>query len=546
MKSQKNQEIERLRAVAVVMVVLAHTMPPIGQWAAIFGNPRTGVDIFFVISGFVVSRSLLRQLPDLRQVNDVSEAFSRSIGSLKAFYTRRFFRIFPLAIAAMGLQYVLHVFGTPVNGNLNGFWREVFAIFSGVYNYSMPEEGYDQFGVYWSLSVEEHFYLLLPLAFVFCRTRGRRIGLAMSGIALVVFVSRPFFSTAPAGWNYPDYFSLMSSHLRFDALLAGVAAALLFEAPPSKPFLPPALLRWAILPSCLALIWAIPSALPKHAYFHQGFTAAWALSTVLVTYASFGKGYVLEIPVLRSVLERIGGRSFGIYLLHIPALRLSGALGAYWPTYAGWKSEHPWLHWLIYFGVVLLFSEFSWWALEAPMQNLGRRLIESGGTPTIPGRVYALIAGAILVSISLYYHHGISKHFGRPNLALGKPITLSAIFDARYSPSAITNGDLESMACAAASVGSAPSALIDLGAERDVSDIVVYNRWDGWQDDSLPITLQVCQDEAACKTIDIRRKVFSLLFPWRTKSKPQPVRYIRLEGNPARAFCLTEVEVFGP
>jgi peptidoglycan/LPS O-acetylase OafA/YrhL len=544
-KSQKNLEIERLRAIAVVMVVCAHFGPPIGEWATIFGNPRTGVDIFFVISGFVVSRSLLRQLPDLRDVKDIGEAFGRSLGSLKAFYTRRFFRIFPLAIAAMGIQYCLHVFGTPVGGNLNGFWREVFAIFSGVYNYSMPEEGYDQFGVYWSLSVEEHFYLLLPLGFLFCRTRGRRIGLAMAGIALVVFVSRPFLSTAPAGWAFPAYYQIFSSHLRFDALLAGVVSALLFEGPPSKPFLPPALLRWAILPSCLALIWAIPRVLPAHAYAHQGFTAAWALSTVVVTYASFAKGYVLEIPVLRRVLEHIGARSFAIYLLHIPVLRLSDSIGAYWPAYGGWKSAHPAPYWPLYFGAVLLFAELSWWALEAPMQNLGRRLIESASVPTIPRRVYAIAAGAIVISSVLLYHHDITKHFGRPNLALQKATTLSAVLDARYPVSALTNGDLDWMTCATAPAGEAPWLMIDLGAQRDISEIFIYNRWDGWQQDSLPIILEVCQDRTICKTVDIRRKVFSRFLPWKTRPTHQAARYVRLQGIRDKAVCLTEVEVFG-
>jgi peptidoglycan/LPS O-acetylase OafA/YrhL len=544
-KSQKNQEIERLRAIAVIMVVFAHVTPPIADWAAIFRHPRTGVDIFFVISGFVVSRSLLRQLPDLRDAKDIGEAFTRSLGCLKAFYTRRFFRIFPLAIATMAFQYVLHVFGTPVGGDFNGFWREVFAIFSGVYNYSMPEEGYSQFGVYWSLSIEEHFYLLLPLAFLFCRTRARRIGLSIAGIALVAFVLRTFLGTAPAGWAYPEYYQLMSSHLRFDALLAGVAAALLFEEPPSKPFLPPALLRWGILPSCVALIWAMPRALPGQTYFHQGFTAAWLLSAVLVTYASFAKGYVFEIPVLRRVLERIGARSYAVYLLHIPVQRLSDAIAAYWPAYSGWKSANPGLHWPVYFAAVLLFAEFSWWALEAPMQNLGRRLIDAEGVPTIPKHVYAIAAGAIMISAALCYHHDISKHFGRLNLALGKSTTLSSVLDSRYPPEALANGELESMACANAQPSEAPWATIDLGAEHDVSKIVIYNRWDGWQDDSLPIILEVCQDKAVCKTVDVRRGVFSRLFPWKAKFKPEAARYVRIKGKPSKYLCLTEVEVFG-
>ena len=410
----KNREIERLRALAVLMVVFTHTGPSLGEWAQYFGNPRTGVDIFFVISGFVVTRALLRHLPDLRDVRHLDEAFDKSLRGLKAFYTRRFFRIVPLAVATVAFQYFLNVFATPIGGFVHGFWREVFAIFTGVYNYSMPEEGYSQFGVFWSLSVEEHFYLLLPIGFLLYRTRGRRIGLAIAGIVLVAFVLRTFFDTAPAGTAHADYYVIMSSHLRFDALLAGVAASLIFEGPPSKPFLPPALLRWIILPACVALIWAIPAVLPGRTYMHQGFTATWMLSAILVVYASFGKGYVFEVPVLGRVLEYVGGRSYAVYLLHIPVHRLDATIHAYWPAYEKWSGKTPVLHWWVYVAAVLVLSEISWRALEAPMQNLGRRLIASTEMPVIPKRVYAIAAAVFAVCVALWNHHEIGKYFGHP------------------------------------------------------------------------------------------------------------------------------------
>ncbi|HEY2511701.1 MAG TPA: acyltransferase, partial [Polyangiaceae bacterium] len=171
----KLREIERLRAIAALMVVFTHTAPNLPLLGGLFSHPRTGVDLFFVISGFVVTRSLMRLLPDLSGVTDVGAAFDQSRGALRTFYTRRFFRIVPLAVAAIVLQRMLFVLGLPASalgGDINGLWREIAAVFTGVYNYAMPEQGYSQLGVYWSLSVEEHFYLLLPLAFLLVRTRG--------------------------------------------------------------------------------------------------------------------------------------------------------------------------------------------------------------------------------------------------------------------------------------------------------------------------------------------------------------------------------------
>ena len=204
----KLREIERLRAFAALMVVFTHTGPNIGVLQSIFGHPRTGVDSFFVISGLVVTRSLLRLLPDLSTVSGIDVAFDQSRAAVRLFYTRRFFRIVPLAVAAVVLQRLLHVLGTPVDGNLDGFWREVFAIFTGVYNYACPNEGYNQFGVYWSLSVEEHFYLLLPLSFLIFRTRSRRVGMAIGGIMFVALIARTFLDVPPPNTANPDFYRI--------------------------------------------------------------------------------------------------------------------------------------------------------------------------------------------------------------------------------------------------------------------------------------------------------------------------------------------------
>ena len=82
------------------------------------------------------------------------------------------------------------------------------------------------------------------------------------------------------------------------------------------------------------MICAIPKVIPGNTYFHQGFTATWFLAAILVTYASFQRGYVLEIPVLGRVLEHLGGRSYALYLLHIPLQRVDVALCRYHPSYA--------------------------------------------------------------------------------------------------------------------------------------------------------------------------------------------------------------------
>jgi peptidoglycan/LPS O-acetylase OafA/YrhL len=373
----KLREIERLRGVAVMMAVLTHTAPFLPYLGGIFSHPRTGVDIFFVISGFVVTRSLIRLLPDVAQSKRLIDAFDESRFALRTFYTRRFFRIAPLAVAVVALQGILFWIGfspAVLGGDFSGYVREVCAIFMGVYNYALPNEGYTQFGVFWSLSIEEHFYLLLPVAFLLFRTREQRLAFSLAGIAFVACVCRNFFDVPPEGTAVPDFYRVMASHLRFDHLLAGVALALVFDGSPATPFMPKAFMKWVVLPMTLALIWVIPKALPSNTYFHEGFVASWFLCGILVAYAALDRGYVLEIPLLGRLLEYVGSRSYGVYLLHIPVLRLDNALLGHAPRYRQLVERWPWGHWFLYaFGTVML-AELTWHILESPMQRLGRRL----------------------------------------------------------------------------------------------------------------------------------------------------------------------------
>jgi len=381
----KLQEIERLRAIAVLMVMYTHTGPSFGALDAIFNNPRTGVDLFFVISGFVVTRSLLRLLPDLTAVGGLDVAFDQSRRALRHFYARRFFRIVPLAVSVVILQRLCFVIGMPpelLGGDLDGYWREVIAVFTGVYNYAMPNEGYSfsQLGVYWSLSVEEHSYLLLPLSFLLVRTRAKRIGVALFGIAFVALICRTLFDTPPPGTVLPDFYRILASHLRFDALFAGVALAMLFDAPPVQAIMPPRFVKWVIVPACVAMLAAIPKVLPANTYFHQGFTAAWFLSAILVAYASFDKGYIFDIPLIRRGLEHVGARSYALYLLHVPLFRFDKWWNQSHPAFAHYALYKPWRHWALFLLAAVVLSEVSWRLLEWPLQKLGRRLTATPAT----------------------------------------------------------------------------------------------------------------------------------------------------------------------
>lgn len=133
--------LDGLRAISIVLVVLGH-LGKSGHAPLIFKSYYTdlGVDLFFVISGYLITTILLKE----RQL--------ASTISLRDFYVRRAFRIFPAAFAFMSLAFIVywHQFR----------WYNIVAALLYVSNFDSTRPWI--FGQLWSLGVEEQFYLLWP------------------------------------------------------------------------------------------------------------------------------------------------------------------------------------------------------------------------------------------------------------------------------------------------------------------------------------------------------------------------------------------------
>jgi peptidoglycan/LPS O-acetylase OafA/YrhL len=144
-------DIEVLRAVAVVSVVIAHSGLPLK-------GGFVGVDIFFVISGFLITQLLFNEL---KKNNTIS---------LKSFYARRILRIFPMSILVLLLTLLASFFWLSPLQFLNYLYDALFASISGL-NYRLAATGTSYFNStnlptpfqhFWSLCVEEQFYIIWP------------------------------------------------------------------------------------------------------------------------------------------------------------------------------------------------------------------------------------------------------------------------------------------------------------------------------------------------------------------------------------------------
>jgi peptidoglycan/LPS O-acetylase OafA/YrhL len=373
-------EIERLRAVAIVMVVFHHW-----PFIHVYGLPFTrvswaGVDLFFVISGFLVTNSLLRTWPDLDPKFNFIESLRTAQTAIAEFWKRRAFRVIPLVMMWMMIPLLLSkifnaskVFGSPEDRFL-----EILAVTGLVYNYAHPLGLDGKFFYLWSLTVEEHFYLILPLFFVAFRTINQRILAAIACIAIVALLVRPFADSAMVQEGRNWVYLRFASHRRFDSLFAGVLIALLrdygFGEELRKRQASIFAGVWAVV--LLALIWLLPGVVPTAVSHQMGFVMLWMFSSVLVFMASLDRGTILNIPVLRRLIEYIGSRSYGIYLIHMPVVYLWQECNKrYQMHFDMWRDKTSDLFVQGFFHIVLLLIlvEISYRCVEKPFIAMARR-----------------------------------------------------------------------------------------------------------------------------------------------------------------------------
>lgn len=343
-ESPRIPALDGWRGVAILFVLLDHATEGAftGQFHPLLRLGATGVGIFFALSGFLITTRLSK------------EAERYGAVSLKKFYLRRFFRLIPaccaylLCIGLLSLAGWIDVTGEQLVASLLFFRNYVPMDVHAAGWYTAH---------FWSLAVEEHFYLIWPA--VLARLGGRA--------ALPTL-----FALAVAGWRHIDsQFHLTSTGLwfpgrtdiRLDGLLWGCALAILLSKADFREWLSK-LFSWRLL--ALAVILDVVSNLffGKH------------------NYSSY-EPLLLSLIVIWPVLNQ---HSFLARLLELPVLKWLGRLS---------YSLYVWQQlWLVFpkvpapFGelqqmplnlaCVLVSGALSYYAIERPMVRLGHWLTSSG------------------------------------------------------------------------------------------------------------------------------------------------------------------------
>lgn len=202
--------VEALRALAIVAVVANHVAP------SILPGGFLGVDVFFVISGYVISKVIIGSVDKK--------------GFLTDFYAKRFSRIAPLFIFAMAIGTILAVtFIDPLSIN---YWTNITTSLSSIFglsnfflileqnNYFSSLSTYNVFTHTWSLCVEMQFYLIFPIIFSFTK-RLQTIKREKIAPAVILFISAVSFALFVYLYNKNPMFSYYLMPTRFWEFGAG-------------------------------------------------------------------------------------------------------------------------------------------------------------------------------------------------------------------------------------------------------------------------------------------------------------------------------------
>lgn len=356
------KQLDALRAIAVSMVIFSH-------WAgyhnnlwrdnSFWFNGEVGVQLFFIISGFLITGILLGE----RERSEATPSGRQSV--LKAFYIRRFLRIFPLFYGTLFLGYVL---GHPdvlasVKWHIAYLSNFLFA-FRGEYLGDVSH--------FWSLAVEEQFYLFWPLLMLFIPRR------FLPAFVLACVVIGPVFRFILACVLHANEVAVNVLPLSsLDSLAGGAFLAMvhrkMFQNPIGK------FARHWIIVLCtisgiawilLRTIIPVPDHLQSEGLYVARVLLVPGLMAIVWLFATGLPGRVGAM-LESTPLSYSGKVSYGIYVFHffIPGIT-AWIFNAF--NYPVWETVGMHTYLVINVAVLLAAAAISWHCFERPVNNLKR------------------------------------------------------------------------------------------------------------------------------------------------------------------------------
>lgn len=356
--------LDGLRGLAVIAVVLYHFFP------SLLPGGYLGVDLFFVLSGFLITSLLVREFRTSGTI------------SLKDFWVRRFRRILPAAVSVLVMCTALVAW---IGGDLAVGLRQQFLgtlFFVNNWTQIATSQSYfadneiQVFAHYWSLAVEEQFYVIWPLlitgVFLISRRKPRRLPILVAAVLAIGSAVAMALLYVPGEDPTRVYYGTDTHAF---GLLTGAVLSLLMTSTKSDPQAD----SWAATGKAESRIAGIIGTVALIGYGAQLFLmpddaeityrGGLFLTSVLGVLMVWGvvREYGPMTPLFRTkVMRWFGQRSFSLYLWHWPVIMMLKALFE-----GNQNSDKSWILGLVAVPISLLLSEISYQFIENPFRRGG-------------------------------------------------------------------------------------------------------------------------------------------------------------------------------
>lgn len=320
------KNLDGIRFIAALLVVLHHAQFFKGRYELggltflndALNTGRTGVNLFFVLSGFLISYLLMQE-------NDKSGTIN-----FKNFYIRRVLRIWPLYMAygvslTLVAPFVFNMLGFPALTDIQTILTNLLFILLFAVNFQLAFFPYNTgiLEITWSVCVEEQFYLLWPLLILLFRHRLKALFLSMLALGvlskLLIFTVPLFFDITKQRMLDISYVMLFD---KLELFSSGMFAAyILFHRDQYRVFLKRFFTRpvqWLMLTITLVVVFSVVKMPFISQHYLDNFIHAALFSYLMLAAVSDNCIFNLEYPVLRT----LGKISYGIYLFHTPVCQL--------------------------------------------------------------------------------------------------------------------------------------------------------------------------------------------------------------------------------
>ena len=349
--SARIEGLDGLRAVAVMTVLVSHifiAVPGILQFSTFRTFARggfLGVNIFFVMSGFLITSRLLQDKESNGRIN------------MRRFYAHRALRIFPAVIVFLVAHYFYAVQNNyPLSGTASNEFVMTKATFLQYANYAIYKNPMTQFVdnvSLWSLSIEGQFYIAIPIVmyFLFRKNQNQSILISIILLTICLLAVQRGIVYNDLGW----FAAYIRTDTRIESLIIGMLGAVLIM---KTNVVQPILLRYASFPAVIIVIAIVAYGRADGSFMWFGGMTLFDVSCLIIVLALVQNSFFASSILRWKPIAWVGVISYGLYIWQIPVFRIIERHGE---TLSNTERL------VLAMGATFLLSAASWYLIEQPV-----------------------------------------------------------------------------------------------------------------------------------------------------------------------------------